>query len=385
MKNSHKNSYAIKVEHLSKYFYLSKERSSSVRDYIINFFKLTKKKKFTALDDISFTVKHGESLGIIGPNGSGKSTLLKILSGIYHPSKGSLKTKGRVISFLELGVGFNEELTGRENIYLNGILIGMRRDYITEHFIKIVEYSGIDKQFLDTPLKYYSSGMKLRLAFAVAIHAEAEIYIMDEVLAVGDSQFQEKCKTSFESIIAAGKTILIVSHNMSYIGQFCSKVLLIENGSIKNFGNPNDIIFQYSTKHNRNRSKYVKNVGLTNATGKLQKIYSVDDVINIEFEVSSIVINKNYYLGLSIKGPNDNTVFDAHMLIDNCKPINKKKYSLTILNHHLRQGSYSIDVTICKGSLTKRVEFIRSAAEFEIIKTIHSAYRGVIDMTYNWR
>src|SRR6267154_5841984 len=174
----------------------------------------------------------GESIGIIGRNGSGKSTLLKILSKITPPTKGEIVSRGRIASLLEVGTGFHPELTGRENIFFNGSLLGMKRAEITSKFDEIVDFSGVEK-FLDTPLKHYSSGMQLRLAFAVAAFLEPEILIIDEVLAVGDAEFQKKCLGKMEDVSKSGRTILFVSHNMAAIRALCSFAILLEQGTIK--------------------------------------------------------------------------------------------------------------------------------------------------------
>ena len=202
----------IKVENLSKLYYLGGKSSNSLRDALVGFIKNPKgnpKQELWALRDINFSVKDGETLGIIGHNGAGKSTLLKILSRITKPTSGSAEIHGRVGSLLEVGTGFHNELSGRENIYLNGAILGMRRAEIEKKFDEIVAFSEIEK-FLDTPVKHYSSGMYMRLAFSVAAHLEPEILIVDEVLAVGDVAFQKKCLNKMQSVGQAGRTVLFV-------------------------------------------------------------------------------------------------------------------------------------------------------------------------------
>ena len=186
-----------------------------------------------ALKDVSFEVKQGEVLGIIGRNGAGKSTLLKILSRITEPTEGTIDLYGRVGSLLEVGTGFHPELTGRENIYLNGAILGMKRVEIDKKFDEIVDFAEVEK-FIDTPVKHYSSGMYLRLAFAVAAHLEPEILLVDEVLAVGDAEFQKKCLGKMGEVAKEGRTVLFVSHNMPAIQKLCKKTLLLQFGAIKN-------------------------------------------------------------------------------------------------------------------------------------------------------
>ncbi len=199
---------------------------------------------FWALQDVSFNVHPGEVVGIIGRNGAGKSTLLKVLSRIIKPTTGEVDIYGSVGSLLEIGTGFHPDLTGRENIFLNGAIIGMRREEIKTKFEEIVAFAELE-EFLDTPIKYYSSGMHLRLAFAVASHFEPEILILDEVLAVGDASFQQKCLAKMKDVSGQGRTIFLVSHNLQSIQEMCQRVLLIEHGHLKEIGNPATVIAGY--------------------------------------------------------------------------------------------------------------------------------------------
>lgn len=203
-----------------------------------------------ALKDVSFEVQPGEVLGIIGRNGAGKSTLLKILSRITEPTTGRAELYGRVGSLLEVGTGFHPELTGRENIYLNGAILGMTRAEIERKYDEIVDFSGVE-QFLDTPIKHYSSGMKVRLAFAVAAHLEPEILIVDEVLAVGDAEFQRKCLGKMQDVAGSGRTVLFVSHNMGMITSLCHRGMLLEAGKLALDGTTSDVVLGY---YNRGRS-----------------------------------------------------------------------------------------------------------------------------------
>lgn len=197
-----------------------------------------------ALDDVSFEVKEGEVLGVIGRNGAGKSTLLKVLSRVTTPTQGGFKVKGRIASLLEVGTGFNPDLTGRENIFLNGAILGMRKEEIRGKFDEIVDFSGVEK-FIDTPVKRYSSGMYVRLAFAVAAHLEPEILIVDEVLAVGDVAFQAKCLGKMNDVSKQGRTILFVSHNMQALSQLCTRGLLLERGKVVLDGSIHESIKRY--------------------------------------------------------------------------------------------------------------------------------------------
>ena len=206
-------------------------------------FKVSKG-SFSALDEISFDVQRGEVLGIIGRNGAGKSTLLKIISCVTAPSSGMIKIKGHISSLLEVGTGFHPELTGRENIYLNGAILGMRKKEIDRKFDEIVDFSEVE-EFIDTPVKRYSSGMYVRLAFAVAAHLESDIILLDEVLSVGDAQFQKKCLGKMGDVAKGGRTVLFVSHNMAAITSLCSTAILLESGKIARAGNTSDVVLSY--------------------------------------------------------------------------------------------------------------------------------------------
>jgi len=244
----------IQVKHLSKKYRIGMDRtyktfSENVTNLLKSPLKTIKNIRkhndiFWALKDINFEVNRGEILGIIGRNGAGKTTLLKILNRITYLTEGEVILRGRVGSLLEVGTGFHPELTGRENIYFNGAILGMKKQEIENKFDEIVGFSGV-KKFLDTPIKRYSSGMQVRLAFSVAAHLEPEILLIDEVLAVGDAQFQNKCLEKMEDISRRERTVLFVSHNMGAINKLCTKAMFIENGSIKRIGFPNEIVQEY--------------------------------------------------------------------------------------------------------------------------------------------
>ena len=223
----------ITVENLGKKYTIGHQglfHNNTFRETLTGLFKKNiKTEEFWALKDVAFEVKHGDRVGIIGRNGAGKSTLLKILSRITHPTTGRVHIKGRVSSLLEVGTGFHPELTGRENIYLNGAVLGMTRNDIKQRFDEIVAFSEIEK-FLDTPAKRYSSGMYVRLAFAVAAHLEPEILIVDEGLAVGDAEFRKKCLGKMRDVGKEGRTVILVSHSMPSIKNLCSKVLILDRG-----------------------------------------------------------------------------------------------------------------------------------------------------------
>ncbi|NLI80096.1 MAG: ABC transporter ATP-binding protein [Deltaproteobacteria bacterium] len=240
---------AVEVENLSKKYHIGERgRERMVREAIVKYFKSLfqrgRNEAIWALRDVSFSIRQGEVLGIVGRNGAGKSTLLKILSRITYPTSGTIKVNGRVASLLEVGTGFHEELTGRENIYLNGSILGMRRREIESRMDQIVAFSGVE-QFLETPIKRYSSGMRLRLGFAVAAHLDADVMLVDEVLAVGDAEFQKKCLSAMDNLSESGRTVLFVSHNMEAVENLCERAIWIDDGIVRQDGPAREIIQNY--------------------------------------------------------------------------------------------------------------------------------------------
>lgn len=265
-----------------------------------------------ALNDVSFEVKKGEVLGIIGKNGAGKSTLLKILSRITDPTIGHVKIRGRVSSLLEVGTGFHQELTGKENVYLNGAILGMTKKEMDQKFDEIVEFSGVEK-FIHTPIKRYSSGMKVRLAFSVAAHIDPEILIVDEVLAVGDAEFQRKCLGKMDRVAKKGRAVLLVSHDMRAIIQLCSRVILLEEGRVRLTGSPSDVVSSYLSKEAEKRNAWfnlstdadgvevrIKSVRLLSQDNQLSSIVAFDNSFKIEIKYDVLKsirdISINYHL-----------------------------------------------------------------------------------------
>lgn len=234
----------ISVENVSKRFVLAHDRSRNLSDAAWNVLRRRKREEFWALKDVSFEVKQGESLGIIGHNGAGKSTLLKLLTRIMQPTSGRIRTRGRISALIEVGAGFHPEMSGRENVYLNGSILGMTRREIDRKLDSIVEFAELEK-FIDTPVKRYSSGMRMRLAFAVSAHLQSEILLVDEVLAVGDAAFQEKCLTKMEGVTQIGRTVLLVSHNMQVVQRLCRRALLLQKGRLVAEGAPATIVGRY--------------------------------------------------------------------------------------------------------------------------------------------
>jgi lipopolysaccharide transport system ATP-binding protein len=299
----------IKVENLSKSYILNhegQERYTAMRDVIANkakklfsfssdHTKSATKEEFWALNDLNFEINHGDRVGIIGRNGAGKSTLLKILSRITEPSSGKISIKGRVASLLEVGTGFHPELTGRENIFLNGAILGMSRADIRRHFDAIVDFAEVEK-FLDTPVKRYSSGMYVRLAFAIAAHLEPEILIVDEVLAVGDAQFQKKCLGKMEEVSKGeGRTVLFVSHNMAAVKSLCTKGILLNGGKLEFVGEHLEAILHYQNLKQTN-DHFIHSGTLELAPGN-ENIRVIEmRVLPQEGEILNILSGVEFYL-----------------------------------------------------------------------------------------
>ena len=299
----------IKVQKLGKRYKLGQRGANyaTLRDSIAGIFKNKTKAKnqfIWALQDVGFDVKKGEVVGIIGRNGAGKSTLLKMLSRITDPTEGRVELTGRIGSLLEVGTGFHPELTGRENIYLNGSIIGMRKREIEEKFDEIVAFSEIEK-FIDTPVKFYSSGMYVRLAFAVAAHLEPEILLVDEVLAVGDVKFQRKCLGKMKDVAGEGRTVLFVSHNMGAVSNLCSRALLLESGKLVLDSSVEEVVSRYLESNvvkgavasfeqiqermegiikRDNPFVRVNAVSLQDKTGRLRDTFHSDEEINVSIQ-----------------------------------------------------------------------------------------------------
>ncbi|MCM8809507.1 MAG: ABC transporter ATP-binding protein [Candidatus Omnitrophica bacterium] len=306
---------AIKVENLSKKYRIGERLPyKTIREEIIKFFKREKKKNqqfIWALKNLSFEIKRGEVVGIIGPNGAGKTTLLKILSRITEPTDGYAEVYGRVGSLLEVGIGFHPELTGRENIYLNGAILGMKKKEIDKKFDEIVSFAELEK-FLDTPVKYYSSGMYVRLAFSVAAHFEPDILLVDEVLAVGDISFQKKCLGKMETLTKEARTVLFVSHNMGAIESLCTKCIWLDKGKIVKISEDiSKLIKEYVSSFFRNETSFQKKlkneffeVLSFNLIEKKDKptipVYLKNEDIGIEIELNVFEKNPRLSIGYAL-------------------------------------------------------------------------------------
>jgi lipopolysaccharide transport system ATP-binding protein len=341
-----------------------------------------------SLKDINFEINQGDAVGIIGKNGAGKSTLLKLLSRVTSPTAGEIKVKGRIASLLEVGTGFHPELSGKENIYLNGAILGMRKKEITRKLDEIIDFSGVER-YIDTPVKRYSSGMYVRLAFAVAAHLESEILIVDEVLAVGDAEFQKKCLGKMGDISKGeGRTVLFVSHNMAAVKSLCTKGIVLENGLISFEGKINDVLSLYENTNNQNvNMEFVGNKVIKKAilNENLQILkYKSKFKLDVYFESNDFI--KNLVLGIVIKDLNDTEIIginNKHYLFDRINNDNtiKGKISLIINEFSLLPGKYKLDIFL--GDSINDIEIVRDAIIFNVTESFENEILNRLDFRLN--
>jgi lipopolysaccharide transport system ATP-binding protein len=411
-------STVIKVENLSKIYRLGEIGTGSVGQDVDRWFKtkvLGKEDPFLkigeandrgnkgnsdivySLRDINFEIQQGDAVGIIGRNGAGKSTLLKILSRVTTPTTGKINIKGRVASLLEVGTGFHPELTGRENIYLNGAILGMRKREINVKLDEIIDFSGVER-FIDTPVKRYSSGMYVRLAFAVAAHLESEILIVDEVLAVGDVEFQKKCLGKMSSIRnSEGRTVFFVSHNMASIKQLCTSAMVLRNGALVFLGSQTNAIDLYNSGSFAN-STFVHNGCITRAPGndfiRLQRLalisrdnstIEIGSWMDIEVNIFNYQLNKTLGLSLIFKNQDELIIFelfDEFASFQNSR-VGNYNFGFNIDGRMLNVGRYSVDLIVAENR--KYVVWQgEKVISFEITNKVNlDVFSGVIRPNFN--
>lgn len=347
-----------------------------------------------SLKDINFEVKQGEVLGIIGRNGAGKSTLLKILSKVTAPTTGRIKVKGRIASLLEVGTGFHPELTGRENIFLNGAILGMTKAEIRSKFDEIVDFAGVER-YIDTPVKRYSSGMYVRLAFAVAAFLEPDILVVDEVLAVGDAEFQKKCLGRMKDVsVNEGRTVLFVSHDLGAIAQLCTRSLLMQEGSIVHNGNAIETISKYLNQEKASavyikpdtqsyKPIFIRTAHICNEVDEITSQFFNDQPIYITFEIEDNTVGVQTDLFVLLLDSRKRRVFACEKKID--RPVLR----LRIEPHQLVRGSYSIHAFINIPKVTQ-LDVIEDACNFKVldagsVMSKHGDYDyGIVFGKYSW-
>jgi len=431
IEHKEQNEIAISVKNVSKQFSIPHERISSIKIAFINMFRKNTYESFFALKDVSFEVKKGEFFGIIGRNGSGKSTLLKILAGVYTADKGQAKAHGLISPFLELGIGFNPELSGRDNIYLNATVLGLTEKEIDAKFDSIVAFSELER-FIDQKIKNYSSGMNVRLAFSVAIHANREILLMDEVLAVGDSNFQSKCLREFAKYKEQGKTVILVTHDIGTVQRYCDRAMLLRNGEIAMIGSAeevgNEYIYQNMSDEEKriikeqeqakikneeenttvqttsaseghsslekaekgevkeNKVAEITNVEFLDKDGKAKNTFETGESVDIkiDFKINKKVDLINIGIGLhAVTGGQVigyNTQMDNYSIMEDVRVITVHFNSLPIL-----KGEYFLNV-VCFGNVEVEYYDFKPRCKELIMHSmrIKNNYRGFLDVPHKW-
>lgn len=377
-----KNEIAIRVAKLEKHFSLPHQEVTTLKSAFVNPLKLRQKfneEKQKILDGISFEIKKGEFFGIVGKNGSGKSTLLKCMAGVYTPDGGQIDVQGKLVPFIELGVGFNPELSGRDNIYLNGALLGFSRQEITDMYKDIVDFAELEK-FMDQKLKNYSSGMQVRLAFSIAIRSQGDILLLDEVLAVGDAAFQKKCNDYFQDIRDSDATVILVTHNMGAVERYCDRAILIDDGEIIVHGKPNEVADEYR-KMNMNVSQAGKPVIVERNESIHVKIKEQNSKATI-FTMEHFEDEGDYYFGFSLVKDNMTFAELSNFERDRYKIV-KKKMSYELDTTKLNPGVYEITATLFSTRTRQPVAFTKDRPQF-ILKGLVTYKGSALALDETW-
>lgn len=425
---------AIHVKNVSKTFRIPREKITSLRGAATSLFKDHTYEEFMALDHVSFDVKKGEFFGIIGRNGSGKSTLLKILAGIYTPDKGTVRVNGLISPFLELGIGFNPELSGRDNVFLNATVLGLSHKEIEQKFDAIVHFAELER-FIDQKLKNYSSGMSVRLAFAVSIFANREILLMDEVLAVGDSNFQAKCLEEFHKYKEMGRTVIIVTHDTGVVERYCDRAMLLRSGAIDIIGKPNKVVEKYIEQNmsdeerrmrdverrrikseeevakkmaashraaemkrlreekkaleeeKRNKVAEIVKVAFLDASRRKQSVFKTGDAmfVRVHFTVKKQLM-EDINFGIAVFSDTHEYIFGTntfHCDFDRALSLRRGYVELSYKDVPLRTGTYYVKVGIWGATEHRRWDFLhQSAEEFKFFTDGHD--EGIVHIAHAW-
>lgn len=383
----------VEISELTKSFKIPLEASSGVKQQLINILKGRKGYRvFTPLKDISFTINEGDFFGIVGRNGSGKSTLLKTIAGIYTPNSGNVKVHGSLVPFIELGVGFNPELTGRENIFLNGALLGFSHEEMESMYSAIVEFAELE-DFMEERLKNYSSGMQVRLAFSIAIRAHADILLLDEVLAVGDEAFQKKCYSYFDKLKREKRTVILVTHDMAAVERFCTKAVFIEDGHVKMIGKPYRIAAAYSRSNSQN---YDQTTGLNGdnegvvpfkivlrgTDGKEKTMYDFEETMTVELSWQQKGVK---HVGVAIFRENGEYVYGPNTYQEKTSAIKDQTARYTV-RLNLNEGRYFIKAGLMGANDTKVIAFIEEGPFFSVQRDYrHGRWGGVTKLDHTWK
>lgn len=383
----------VEISKLTKSFKIPLEASSGVKQQLINILKGRKGYRlFTPLKDISFTINEGDFFGIVGRNGSGKSTLLKTIAGIYTPNSGNVKVHGSLVPFIELGVGFNPELTGRENIFLNGALLGFSHEEMESMYSAIVEFAELE-DFMEERLKNYSSGMQVRLAFSIAIRAHADILLLDEVLAVGDEAFQKKCYSYFDKLKREKRTVILVTHDMAAVERFCTKAVFIEDGHVKMIGKPYRIAAAYSRSNSQN---YDQTAGLNGdnegtvpfkivlrgTDGKEKTMYDFEETMMVDLSWQQKGVK---HVGVAIFRENGEYVYGPNTYQEKTSAIKDQSARYTV-KLNLNEGRYFIKAGLMGANDTKVIAFIEEGPFFSVQRDYgHGRWGGVTKLDHTWK
>lgn len=381
----------VVINNLTKSFKIPLEASSGIKQKLINLLKGRKGYRvFTPLKDIDFTINEGDFFGIVGRNGSGKSTLLKTIAGIYTPNSGSVEVGGSLVPFIELGVGFNPELTGRENVFLNGALLGFSHDEMEAMYDKIVDFAELG-DFMEERLKNYSSGMQVRLAFSIAIRAHADILLLDEVLAVGDEAFQKKCYAYFDKLKREKRTVILVTHDMSAVERFCNKAVFIEDGKVKMIGKPYRIAAAYSRSNIKsyNESEGLDeqisddfDITLRGSDGNEQTVYEYNETMTVELEWQQTGVK---HVGVAIFRENGEYVYGPNTYQEKVKIADKNRATYTV-QLNLNEGSYFIKAGLMGADDTKTIAFTEEGPHFSVQRDYDNGrWGGVTKLKHTWK
>lgn len=389
---------AISVSSLSKNFRLYHERNRYIKAALLRG-RRAKYEEFWALKDVSFEVAHGATLGIIGSNGSGKTTMLKCLTGIYTPEKGTIKVDGKLAALLELGAGFHPELTGSENIFLNGSILGMSKRDVQNKFASIVEFAGLEK-FIDTPVKNFSSGMVVRLGFSIASHVEPEILLIDEILSVGDQEFQRKSSEKIEEFRREGRTIVVVSHSLGLVQQLCKEVIWLDKGKIRQSGPAAEVIAAYTggsyqpqterDESSRNRwgtgDARINSIELLKPDGSNAQILESDAAAQIRFQISAHTRIESPILRVQITRLNGDVVWatstqrgtNTIRVLDGAATA-----TLNIESTKLLEGTYFVSASITDSTGSTEFDHCENWLTFDVHKT-NVFDEGIVSIISNW-
>ncbi|NCA77620.1 MAG: ABC transporter ATP-binding protein [Alphaproteobacteria bacterium] len=415
------NEIAVKVDHVSKCFEIPQERRNTIREKVIGFRKKTIYERYNALDDVSLEIRKGEFFGIIGRNGSGKSTLLKIIAGIYSSDSGTVRVNGQVSPFLELGVGFNPELSGKDNIFLNGTILGLTFKEIEKKYPKILEFSELER-FIHLKVKNYSSGMQVRLAFSVAIHANKEILLMDEVLAVGDSNFQSKCLTEFINFKHQRKTIILVTHDMATAQKYCDRLMLLRNGKEVLTGSSREVASEYiiqnmSDEEQRivkktqpiegmqasvgsvsidpllvqnepdKKAAVIEKIEFLDENGSPKSVFGIGDnlVIRVRFTKFNNKIDRLNF-GVSIYSIEDYYIFGINTILDkvDTSKITRNGFcDICYRNINLGTNRYYVRAGIYEDEVEKLIDYVEQSPDYFQVQAM-DFNTGMVHLNYEW-